>query len=658
MQTSQTAYSKSKSLTSFFRLFVLAMQILNASAAIDYTRDIEPILVNYCYDCHGDGADKGDMALDEYKQLSALFADREKWMAVWKNVRAHVMPPANKKQPRDAERELIELWIEQKICQLDPAKPDPGHVTVRRLNRSEYRHTISDLLGVYVDTLNLFPPDDSGYGFDNIGDVLSTSPLLIEKYIHVANTIVKEVVPLELPEDPKPEDYPKNYTRVFTKGPPPAGQLERKKYARDILNDFAARAFRRPVDKDLTGKLVAMAMETAKEHKSFEKGIAQAMTAVLASPRFIFRAESHSGTGKPGEVVHLDEYELATRLSYFLWNSMPDSELFRLAEAGKLRENLHAQVDRMLKDEKSSRFVNNFLGQWLQLREVSSSGIYNNVRGALRKYVPDKELRRFTSRRMKENMRLETEMLFKYILHNDRSATELLTADYSFLNERLAMLYNIEGVRGDDMRLVKFKPSQKRGGILTHASILLITSDPNRTSPVKRGLFVIDNILGTPSPPPPPEVPNLEDAAKGDHDNMNARELMALHSKEKLCASCHARMDPIGFAFENYNVLGMWRNKDKGKPIDSSGKLITGEAFSGPLELAEVLATSRRKDFYRCLTEKMLTYALGRGVEYYDATTIRDIVNTLETKDGKLVLLIHAIVDSAPFQMQRLGKNR
>jgi hypothetical protein len=391
----------------------------------------------------------------------------------------------------------------------------------------------------------------------------------------------------------------------------------------------------------------------------------------------------------------IDEYSLASRLSYFLWSTLPDDELFRLAERHELRQNLAAQAKRMLADPRSEALVENFVGQWLQVRDVE--GIDINVfavlardRGEERRFnrdrrrfqelreIPEekltpeqkKEVEEFRAqfrnrqrrpqvefdRDLRRALRQETEMTFAHVLRENRSALELLDCDYTFLNERLAKHYGLTNlnVTGTEMRRVTLPADSPRGGVLTDGAPLIVTSNPTRTSPVKRGLFILDNILGLPPPPPPPNIPNLEDSEKPvDGRQPTLRETLAIHREKPLCASCHNRMDPLGLALENFNALGMWRDKERGQSIDAAGKLITGETFGDIREVKRVLATKHRLTFFRCLSEKLFTYALGRGVEYYDTQTMDEIVERLDKDNGRLSTLVTSIIESAPFQKRR-----
>jgi hypothetical protein len=811
-----------------------------------FRKDVQPVLQQFCYDCHGDGMNKGGIAFDELKSDESLL-NHELWSKVIKNLRAGVMPPAKKPRPSAEDQARIEQWIKYSAFGIDPKNPDPGKVTVRRLNRVEYRNTIRDLMGIDFHSEVEFPPDDTGYGFDNIGDVLTISPMLLEKYLAAAKAIVAEAVPLvskvipettlagsrfqaastnrnrggskretmlslsyyepaavsshftadhdgkyrfslqlaikggfdfdpgkcrlvfkvgdrellrkefgwednktlrpiefdenlakgeyplsfELepltpvekklypvemrlvslairgPLEPEYRTRPKNYERFFTRDAPEA-PAERREYAQEVLRRFAGNAFRRPVDEPTVERLTKLAEGVYQQPgKSFETGIAHAMVAVLASPRFLFRMEESEPTKEPATVALVDEYSLASRLSYFLWSSMPDEELFKLAGKRQLRSNLASQVKRMVADTRSEGLVENFTGQWLQTRDVE--GITIDARIVLaRDDGMEQELKRaqeefrariaarkamaaaaktnapgqtnivaqgdfqrsaFNRRRLfqprveldsdlKNAMRRETEMYFDYVVREDRNVCELIDSDYTFLNQKLAGFYGLTNldVTGSDMRRVTLPPDSPRGGVLTHGSVLVVTSNPDRTSPVKRGLFILDNVLGTPSPPPPPNIPALEAAEKDfkEHEP-TLREALSAHRDKPLCASCHSRLDPIGLAFENFNAMGMWRDKERKQSIEPGGQLVTGETFDSVTELKHILSGKHRLDFYRCLTEKLLTYATGRGMEYYDVETMDQIVQRLEREQGRFSALLMGIIESAPFQKQRIG---
>ena len=539
-----------------------------ATGTPEFHKDIQPILEEYCFDCHADGADKGKVAFDEFKSDADRLANRDLWLRVLKNLRAGLMPPQNKAQPSSAEKELVALWIKRAAFDIDPQNPDPGRVTLRRLNRAEYHNTIRDLLGVNYDAIGIFPPDDTGHGFDDIGDVLTLPPMLLEKYVSAANEIIARAMPK--PSSP-------DYGKLFPKPMPAAPAADRRAYARELLDDFARRAFRRPPDDRSLNRLVDLAEAIYQEPgKTFEAGIAGGMTAVLASPRFLFleeRAELDSDLKYP----LIDEFSLASRLSYFLWSSMPDDELLRLAEKHELRKNLFAQVDRMLKDKRSESLIEDFAGQWLRARDIETIALApreilareNNLDEKARDAIPQD-----LSYELRHAMRRETEMTFEYVLLQDRSLLELLDSDYTFMNGRLAKHYGIAGVSGEEMRLVKLPADSPRGGVLTEGTVLGVTSNPTRTSPVKRGVFILDNLLGTPPPPPPPNVPPLEAASVHSTNRVpTLRETLAAHRENPLCNSCHSRMDPLGLALENFNALGQWRDQEFNEPIDGSGNI-------------------------------------------------------------------------------------
>jgi uncharacterized protein DUF1592/uncharacterized protein DUF1588/uncharacterized protein DUF1585/uncharacterized protein DUF1595 len=403
--------------------------------------------------------------------------------------------------------------------------------------------------------------------------------------------------------------------------------------AEEIVTRFATRAFRRPVKPEEVARILDIYDKAEKEGDRFEECIRLALCRVLVSPHFLFKIEVDPPGAKAGEAYQVSELELATRLSYFLWSTMPDEELFELAGKGQLRANLKGQVQRMLKDPKSAALVKNFGGQWLTLRKLENVD-------------PDSKLFPKFDDDLRAAMREETELFFEAIVRDDRSIMDFIDADFTFLNARLARHYGISGVYGAQFRKVNTPPN--RGGLLTQASILTITSNPNRTAPVKRGKWVLEQLLGTPPPPPPPMVPDLDEQKTLTG---SLRQVMEQHRANAICASCHARMDPIGFAFENYDAIGVWRDKDGKFDIDASGELPDGQKFQGPAELKKILM-GKKELFARSLAEKMLTYATGRGVEFYDKCAVDKILAALEKNDYRFSTLIAETVASEPFQMR------
>ena len=735
---------------------------------IAFEKQVVPLLEKYCYSCHGNGKKKGDIALDTYKSQDELIADSMTWGKVLENLNSHVMPPEKKPQPTLSERELLTHWIEAEVFKCDCENPDPGRVTIRRLNRAEYSNTIRDLVGVGFEASEEFPADDSGYGFDNIGDVLSVPPVLLEKYLAAAEKIMETAI---VPEDPMQSrtqrydavkldgsapgeatdggsrrlsregdifvrhpfaqageyalraraygeqaggevvkmkfrlgdqdlqtfevpvetgaektyevrlkipagtnrfsaSYINNYVNNTSRDPklrgdrnlviewleiagpldvplPPLPETHRRiffrgatatnspSYAREIIERFTTRAYRRPVSGAEVARLLRFTEGALKRGETFERGVQMALTAVLISPHFLFRGELQPEPDNPRSVHPVNEFALASRLSYFLWSSMPDEELFAQARAGTLRKNTDRQVLRLLKDPKSRALVDNFAGQWLQLRN-------------LRIATPDaKEFPAFDDE-LRADMEQETERFFENIIRADRSVLEVLNADYSFVNERLARHYGLSGVKGGTFQRVSLKGTG-RAGVLTHGSVLTLSSNPTRTSPVKRGKYVLENLLGTPPPPAPPDVPELpENKLTG-----TLRQRMEAHRDNPACASCHARMDPIGFGLENFDGIGGWRAKDGEFPIDPSGQLVTGETFKGATDLAVILAKKKREEFVRCLSDKLLTYALGRGTEFYDKCALDEITKGVSKRGYRFSAMVQEIVKSVPFQQRR-----
>jgi hypothetical protein len=937
-----------------------------AAAEASFQANVKPLLEKYCYECHGDGKHKGDIALDQGLSIAEIHDNTKKWETVMERVHSAEMPPDDADiQPTQAERDVISGWIEKELFNLDPMNPDPGRVTIHRLNRSEYNNTIRDLVGVDFHPADDFPADNSGYGFDNISDVLSLSPVLLEKYLTAAHNILDQAIPTEIvktrtmhlpanlmavgfnaegdrgdgwmplgsleedgvstttnlapgdynlrvmafatpkgkyassnkplsqvpiiltcmlddtilgtwkidvPEDkakiyemrvgvpagrhrlafvnhhvrggenelimkngrlgplqggtiwvksvdiegplptatqrvpadrllasgdgivaagservlehngevaltynvpaeaeyivraqayaqqagteparmefrvdgkpvhvfdvlapaklkPLPDqrvfsavllnaipqvyeyrvklpagarrlsaafindfedpknknpnlrdrnliiDYlevasltepaklpprPEPIQQIFSKAATPApltgvagffAHLTGRKpptpapaeQARVVLAEFAHRAWRRPVTSAEVDSLMHLYTSAMADGGTYDSSVKYALQAVLVSPYFLFRGEYAAATPAPAPAAGarlgrpVSEIALASRLSYFLWSSTPDDELLGLAEHGQLRSNLDAQVRRMLASPKAQALVTNFAGQWLEIRNL--------------KFVEaDKKLFPDYDDELRDAMQKETEMFFDYIMRQDRSVMDFLTADYTFVNERLAKHYGMTDVTGDDFRRVSLAGTPRRG-VLTQASVLTVTSAPTRTSPVKRGKWVLEDLLGTPPPAPPPNVPPLAGDSKAVTGTL--RQQMEQHRDNPVCASCHARMDPIGFGLENFDAIGKWRTKDAGAVVDASGKLTSGESFNGAVELISILADKKRDSFIRNLSEKMLTYSIGRGTERYDRPAIDKIMSQTAEGGYRFSSLVLAVVKSVPFDEQR-----
>ena len=437
--------------------------------------------------------------------------------------------------------------------------------------------------------------------------------------------------PLNAPPPPLPETH----RRIFTSTPREGATNE---CSRSIIADFARRAYRRPVAAQELDRLAALAQSARKQGASFEHSVKIALQAVLVSPHFLFRGELQPDPDNPNVRRSVDDFALASRLSYFLWSTMPDDRLFALAEQKRVRKDLAPEVRRMLRDPKSQQFVQNFGGQWLQTRNLDL-------------IAPDAQVFASFDPDLRAAMRIETEIFLASVIAEDRSVLDLLNADYTFVNERLARHYGMAGVHGPEFRKVSLKGTG-RAGVLTHAGVLTVTSNPTRTSPVKRGKWVLENLLAQAPPPPPPTVPPL-DETKEAAAGASLRQRMEQHRADPMCSSCHSVMDPIGFSLEHFDGIGAWRHQDGSFPVDASGLLPSGERFDGAEGLTRLLVEKRRDQFVRCLAEKVLTYALGRGLEYYDRCALDRITERVARDKYRFSSLIMAAVESVPFQMRR-----
>jgi len=738
----------------------------------------------YCVLCHNARLTSGGISLAslDKSDVAANSAVLEK---VLHKLRSGEMPPAGMPRPDAPTTAAFTSWLTSELDRAAAGHPNPGRPVIHRLNRAEYSNAVRDLLALDIKPGAMLPADDTGYGFDNIGDVLSLSPMLIERYLSAARKVsrlavgdtntkpeiaefrppkslqkgglkrsersgddlpfdsagglsvsyrfpvdaeyaikinlaptagfdgpqVGKTFDLRLPvkagtrtvavtfprQDAVPEVVPQRVAApdrshavafvdlrldgarlktfdlegesaapvlsVLTISGPydiagpgdtpsrrkifvckPATTEEEEPCARKILSTLAYRAFRRPVtDADL--QPLMRFYERGRSGGTFENGVEAALRALLVSPGFLFRIENDPPGLPPATAYRVNDFELASRLSFFLWSSIPDDELLDLADRGRLQDPavLSQQVNRMLADPRSRALVDNFAGQWLYLRNLAQ------VRPD-----PDEFPEFDTSLRL--SFQRETELFFADVLRSNRPITDLLDARFTFINQRLAEYYGIPEIYGAQFRRVSLS-DPNRGGILGQGSILTVTSYPNRTSVVQRGKWVLDNLLGSPPPPPPPDVPSFTAHGK-DGRKLTTREAMEQHRANPTCAACHARMDPIGFALENYNGIGKWRVTDAGRVIDASGKLPDGTEFEGLAGLRTLLLTKRRDDFIATVAARLLTYALGRGLEPYDQPAVRSIVREASGPDPNapapsLEALIKAIVRSVPFQMRR-----
>jgi mono/diheme cytochrome c family protein len=757
--------------------------------------DHKHMLMQYCTACHNDKLKTAGMSVVPL-DANNLPANQDTWEKILKRLSLGEMPPKGMPRPPKEQITAFTSWLAKSLDDQAAAHPDPGHATVRRMNHTEYANAVRDLLGLDVDFSKELPVDDTGYGFDNIADVLTVSPTLMDRYINVAGKIGRlatgeasqkpittdykvpkdlfvngfgvaaynERASDDLPLDSRgggsfkyyaPYDatytiqvflnantseegeidihnrfevkvplkaglrtigasFPKNlaldehvvpksilgarepaaapvpipldvqvdgarvqrlmvpsvatgpnvsqsfYLRdvmqISVAGPydvtgpgdtasrrkiflcHPSRSLGEQACAKKILTTLARHAYRRPVTAVDVAPLMKMYAE-GRKGADFEHGIEAAVEAILVSPDFLFMRESDPPKSAAGDVHHISDMELATRLSFFLWSSIPDDELLSLAEKKQLSKPdvLKAQVTRMLADPRSKALTENFAGQWLYLRRLEYQ-------------KPDRRAYPDFDQRLRQAMMTETQMFFDGVVRDNRSALDFLDANYTYVNQRLAEHYGIPGVYGTSFRKVNLDASQHRGGLLGQGAILTVTSYNNRTSVVLRGKWILENLLAAAPPPPPPLVPSLDDAKNGK--TMTVREQMELHRKNPVCASCHTKMDPLGFSLENYDAVGAWRTGYAGQKVDASAVLPDGTAFDGPTGLQNILL-SRKDQFVEAMTERLMTYALSRGLESYDMPAVRNVRYQAAKDDYHMQTIILGIVQSVPFTMRR-----
>jgi Protein of unknown function (DUF1592)/Protein of unknown function (DUF1588)/Protein of unknown function (DUF1587)/Protein of unknown function (DUF1585)/Protein of unknown function (DUF1595) len=726
-----------------------------------FDHDVRPILDEVCTRCHNEKKANAGLNLGSFMDPQTITTKRDTWELIVDKLKAGDMPPADEEPLSDRERSAMVSALESSFARVDrEMKPDPGHVPAHRLTRVEYANTVRDLLGVDFKASDEFPPDDTGYGFDNIGDVLTVSPALMQQYLSAAEKIAARAVGggslpspgvftrrsrvrkiadgmLELkdtleydadyvirvgvaghrgPDDPpltmaisvdgvvvKTVSVPVQLSavnkqagatqralyeaRVFLpqnehafraafvddealRSIPPQSRgdvnqnifpefievagpfkpaerhiVKRKALVCDpasgpacahrIIAALAHRAYRRPVTAlDLAPLNRVYAKAAASGYKPAER-LQFAIAAMLVSPNFLFRVEKDPPRGT---IARVSDVELASRLSYFLWSSMPDDELLRVAEARRLHvpSVLNAQVRRMLADSKSGALAQNFAAQWLGTRALD---------GVTRDQTKFPEW----NAELRDAMKMETRLFFDAVLRDNRPISDFIDGRYTFLNQRLARHYGIAGIEGPDFRRVELATNE-RSGVFTQASVLTVSSYPTRTSVVLRGKYLLETVLNAPPPPPPGDVPPLDEKNIGVAVSHRAQ--LEAHRTNPICASCHNKMDPLGFGLENYDAVGRWRKMDGTFPIDATGTFPGGKTFATPTELKALLRT-HLPQFARGLTERMLTYALGRGVEPYDRPVVKDIVAKTAADDYRLQTLVQAIVTSVPFQERR-----
>ncbi len=734
-----------------------------------WNTELRSLIEVHCFDCHSGEDGDGNLDLSMFDNVSQMASHRRIWQTVMRRIRDHEMPPPDGPELTDADRQKIVGWLQRTLPRLRcDHSHHAGPVTMRRLTRYEYKRTVHDLLGIDTVLADDFPADEEGYGFDNIGDVQSISPLLLEKYVAAAESIAEQVIfdpahhrldlaidgreldagrgsraiggakmlytsgtltgnvnvpvggrykivveafgqhageewiemglaingrqvatdevkstdrkpsqhsfeqqldegPCRLgisfnndfydPDNPERDRRDRNLVvvKVSIAGPlnlrwddlplphrrfviaHPSDTLTEHECVQQIVSIHGSRAIRRQMTANEVAGHVRMFRLARDNGESFEGGLKVVLQSILVSPHFLFKIET--ATDSKNGPQRLSGFEMATAMSYFLWSTMPDDQLFRLAAGDELFNPtvLEQQIDRMLADDRSKAIVESFASQWLQLRLLES-------------IEPDPEQFGSYTEHLRGSMIQETKRLVSDVISNNRSLKMLLRSDYTYLNRALARHYGMptKGLKPREFTKVSLDEGQ-RGGLLTHASILTLTSNPTRTSPVKRGKWVLENLLAAPPPPALPDVPQLDSQTELVG---TLRQRMEQHRQDPNCAVCHRKMDAIGFALENYDAIGRLRTEDDGRPIDARGEMPDGTRFAGAIELQQVIAEQMYFDFVRCICEKLFIYAVGRAPTPRDDCVIDEIASRAIDKDFSFGQVIKAIIQSEAFQFR------
>ena len=621
------------------------------AAPHDYEREVRAILERRCAACHGVDAQEGGVNIAELKTAGVALQKRPLWKRALRRIQAGSMPPEDADPLTADEKRTVSAWLRFAIdyVDTDPLHRDPGPSTLRRLNRTEYVNTLRDLLGFEPASLQSvgLPDDAAPSGFDNQAASLGISPTLLEKYFAAADAAIAELYGEEQPQGRRGRNGGGNnaaarraaYDRLFCARP--SGDLPEREAARQIIARLTRLAYRRPVaDEELT-PLLALFDRARSKGAEFDAAVRDTLKPVLVSPYFLLRIERDRPAVGGATGVRIDSHELAVRLSYFLWSSMPDDELLAAADSGRLLEpeELERQTRRLLASPRASALTSGFFSQWLHLEQLARAR-------------PQTEFFPTFNSQLKDAMLAETTAFLDHLRREDRSLLELLDADYTFVNARLAEHYGIAGVSGEAVQRVALTPEQHRGGLLGMGSILAMTSHTFRTSPTQRGKWVLDVLLGDPPPPPPANAGVLKDEGRSRRSPQTFREQLAQHATVKSCAACHKKIDPLGFALDNYDAIGAWREASAERPLDTTGMLADGQRVSGEADLKRVLL-ERKDEFLRNLCEKMLAFALGRDPDYYDEATIREVQSQLAAGDNRLSQLVLGIVKSPTFQQRR-----
>ncbi|HMG92907.1 MAG TPA: DUF1592 domain-containing protein [Chryseolinea sp.] len=632
-------------------LFVtLLLQYSFAQEVINYETDIRPLMATKCFECHNTGNTKGGVNLDNYKENERVIKDGQFWLKVLDQIRTRAMPPKTEAALSDKDYHQLVDGINT-LLQSSLRQRSAGHVVIRRLSHAEYHYTILDLVNVDFDARNYFPSDGSGGGgFDNQGGALFFTPLKLERYYDAADSIVSQVYKDEKKwQSIVPFEYKQNWFQQFVNWVKSMfsddyEEVNSPRHAAErVIVPFATKAYRRFIKEEEKSKLIDLFQTVYSQKDSlenparFNESIAETLKTVLVSPYFLYRVEEEPE--KLGSYP-LSNFEVATRLSYFLWCSMPDQELFDLAYMGMLEDTLvlEKQVRRMLADPKAKRFAENFSSQWLGITKLVES-----------QPLADPETFPEFTMDIRRALYRETVEYFYYVLTQSKNMLELINSNYTFLNKELADYYGIKGVEGSEIQRHILQDSV-RGGVLGMGSVLTTTSLPIRTSPVLRGKWVLEQLMGT-SPPPPPAVVGELTEDKAIHAALGLRKILEIHRSKPECMSCHVKMDPLGLGLENFDPIGRWRDSYGQAAVDPSGVMADGQKFEGPKELKLILMTEREK-IARNLSSKILSYALGRSVIFTDEPALQRLDATLLNNNFNPEVFIIELVKSYPFRQK------
>lgn len=605
----------------------LSEEEIAATAKLDFKQHIAPLLTQACLECHDAESASGDLDIAGLMKTQPLVVNRKHWLNIIQQLKVRSMPPADADQPPDKERRLMVGWLTNAIENFDYSTVhSAGYEPARRLTHDEYNNTIRDLTGIDIRPADRFPADmTASSGFENSANSLFVQPVLLERYLSAAEAVVDAAWPLQ-PTTAAQKNAWKNLT---------AGVVElNSDTAEQVLKSFLRRAFRRTVKPDELATYVNHFQQRVDSGSTPKSAIRDVLKVVLVSPSFLIRSE-HDVQSTDAWRVSPDE--LASRLSYFLWASAPDKPLECLADSGRLSEPavLRGQVDRMLADPRSETLGSIFASQWLGFADLD-------------RVQRDQIDNPWATDSLVDTMQVESAMLFNSIIRENAPVDRLVDADYTFVNQELAKHYRLQGVTGESMQRVSLTDTPRRG-VLGHGSILAVTSFPGRTSPVVRGNWVLSRLLGTPPPPPPPNASEFNDRIL-ENRRLSSRQKLERHRTNPNCYACHSQIDPLGFALEEFEWFGRHRG---GRRIDSTGQLPGGQPFKGLKGLSETIVKERIDDLANQVTRKMLSYALGRQLDYYDEATVRSLSKTLKDNDRRLPALIHAIVQSEAFLMKQ-----